>query len=62
MIPYLIFWNVVHPEASKDSKILPSKSSMDSMNIFEIIPIEQTLLVKRPAKGPGPVTLMNIKP
>ena len=35
---------------------------MDSMNIFEIIPMEHTLIVNKPAKGPGPVTLMNIKP
>ena len=59
-IPYLIFWNVLHPAASKDSNIFLSKSSIVSINNLDTIPIDVTDKVKTPANAPGPVTLINI--
>ena len=35
---------------------------MLSINILDTMPMEHSDMVSRPAKGPGPVTRMNIRP
>ena len=52
----------MQPAASSDSRMRLSRSSMLSINILDTMPMEHRDMVSRPAKGPGPVTRMNIRP
>ena len=61
MTPQRIFWNALHPEASSDSRIPVSRSSMAVIYILEIMPIEQTDCVSTPQNGPGPVTRIHTR-
>jgi hypothetical protein len=60
-IPQRIFWNVVQPAASSDSRIPVFKSSMAVIYILEIIPMEHTDCVTTPQNGPGPVTRIHTR-
>ena len=60
-IPQRIFWKVVQPQASRDSRMPVSRSSMAVMYILEIMPIEQTDWVMTPQKAPGPVTRIHTR-
>ena len=39
-----------------------SSPSMHSVNILDTMPMEHTDMVISPAKAPGPVTRMNMRP